>query len=75
MLCEIRDTLSLDQEGHATPLGIALYGSGHFYRADGAFSYNRTCNSWTIELLQAAGCNVAFTRYASSVMKQLYELP
>jgi uncharacterized protein (TIGR02117 family) len=72
----IETTITRDSSGQVTRLGNSLYGSGGFYAAEGAFSVNRSCNSWTAELLNRVGCMVkpGLIR-ASSLERQLLAHP
>lgn len=61
-------------ENNQTPksLSQSLYGTGHFYRSNGDFSLDYTCNSWTAEALKNAGCPLqGRIRRASTLIDRL----
>ena len=71
-LCEkIVTSLARNNDGKIIRLGDSLYGKGSFYKAKGNFSISHTCNSWTSEAIQSAGCSIEGSRRASILMKQL----
>lgn len=72
LMSYINDHLQRDDRGMTIPLGESLYGRGHFYASSGRTSLFHTCNSWTSEMLRAAGCDVPgnYLR-ASSLMRRL----
>jgi uncharacterized protein (TIGR02117 family) len=49
----------LDQDNRVIRLGRSQYGSGWFYRAEGAFSARNTCNTWVAKALAQAGYPVS----------------
>jgi len=61
-----------DPTGRAIALGPDRYGQGRFYLGRDAYFLLRTCNTWVVEALAAAGCGprplVAIT--ARSVIRQ-----
>lgn len=76
MLDFIRAAFARDDAGQLAPLGRGLYGLSLFYRANGTYSLERTCNTWTAEALQAAGVAIDPAEAATSggVMSQLQEI-
>ncbi|RMF56646.1 MAG: DUF2459 domain-containing protein, partial [Calditrichaeota bacterium] len=61
-------------EGHIIPLGVGLYGTNsRFYRANGTYWFNNTCNTWVAKALRAAGCPIT-PWYASTARNLFYQL-
>ena len=58
------------------PVGEGLYGDSRFFPATGRFHLFRTCNTWTLETLAAAGVPVdpSGVIRAPTVMRKLEEL-
>lgn len=57
-------------------LGTGLYGDSAFFTGQGRFHLRRTCNTWTLEILAAAGLDVQpeGTIRARGVMRQVRDL-
>lgn len=54
----IYSSLVLDQQNKPVQLESGLYGNSLFFAAKGNFSLLYTCNSWSAEALQTAGCPI-----------------
>ncbi|MCH8552236.1 MAG: DUF2459 domain-containing protein [Natronospirillum sp.] len=72
----IAASFELDEEGAVQPGGAGLYARSLFFTGEGRFHLRRTCNTWTLEMLQAAGLPVEPSGVirASGVMEQLESL-
>jgi uncharacterized protein (TIGR02117 family) len=66
-----------EESAKGTPTGPGLYGQSRFYPARGRFHIFRTCNTWVLEALEAAGLAVRprLTITAGGVMSQVEDLP
>lgn len=69
----IAASFELDEEGEVQPGGEGLYARSLFFTGEGRFHLRRTCNTWTLEMLETAGLPVEPSGVvrASSVMEQL----
>lgn len=47
-----------DEDGNVIPGGEGLYGESRFFEGEGRFHLRRTCNTWTMEMFEAAGLDV-----------------
>lgn len=58
MLNFINDTVQLDNKNKPIRIGQGLYGNGFFYKANGSFHMNNTCNTWIAKALAAGGIKI-----------------
>lgn len=70
------DSFGRDGDGEVVPGGAGLYGDSRFFEGEGRFHLRRTCNTWTLEMLAAAGLPVEPSGVirAGEVMTQLEPL-
>lgn len=66
----ISASFSRDATGSAVPLGTGRYGYSWFYASDETYSSCKTCNSWTANVLQKAGCPIKPTLTVDGLMAQ-----
>ncbi len=68
----VHNTYKTDAAGRTLPLGRGPYGTSQFYQARGSYHLFNTCNTWTAQALQAAGCPIKPSRAitAAHVMRQ-----
>ena len=62
----------MDSSGQTVRLGPGLYGESEFYRAHGKYYFPNTCNVWTAQALQAAGCPIT-PAYASTAQNLVFQ--
>lgn len=72
----IAESFAREGNGELEPGGPGLYGESLFFPGEGRFHLRRTCNTWTLEMLAAAGLPVEPSGVirASGVMSQLEDL-
>ncbi|TGG90743.1 DUF2459 domain-containing protein [Natronospirillum operosum] len=51
----IADSFARTEDGAVEPGGPGLYADSLFFTGEGRFHLRRTCNTWTVEVLAAAG--------------------
>lgn len=73
MILHISKSFTRDEAGQAIVLGSGLYGNSRFYASDEIYHLFKTCNTWTVDTLQAAGCPVGFSLTVNSLMSQARE--
>lgn len=55
LLAFVQAGFTRDADGEPTPVKRGLYGRSYFFKGEGSYSLDRTCNTWTAEALQAGG--------------------
>jgi len=72
----IARSFMLDQDSRVIRLGRSQYGSGWFYRAEGAFSVRNTCNTWVAKALAQAGYPISTSAVrAEELLAEVRALP
>lgn len=63
-------------DGGSVLIEPGRYANSYFYKSSLKYFFPRTCNTWTVKTLKAAGCPVspAFAQTAGSVMKQIRKI-
>lgn len=74
MIQRISMSFSRDWKGSVFSLGPGLYGFSQFYASREKYHLFMTCNAWTAEVLQAAGCPVSSTLTVDGLIFQLRRL-
>jgi uncharacterized protein (TIGR02117 family) len=76
LIRHISQTISRDNPNHRATAAPGLFAYSRFYRANGKFTFFRTCNTWVAEALEAAGIPVfpESVVTAGSLASQLAEL-
>ena len=55
LLAFVQAGFTRDADGEPTPVKRGLYERSYFFKGQGSYSLDRTCNTWTAEALQAGG--------------------
>lgn len=71
MIRFIEDSFKRDPAGHVLVLGTGLYGNSRFYASKVNYHLCRTCNIWTANALQAAGCPIGSPITVDGLMSQV----
>lgn len=70
MIRFIVDSFARDTAGHVIVLGAGLYGNSRFYASKQTYYLCKTCNIWTANALQAAGCPIGSPITVEGLMSQ-----
>ncbi|MFW2367741.1 MAG: DUF2459 domain-containing protein [Desulforhopalus sp.] len=71
MIHRISKSFSRDEAGSVVPLGPGNYGFSQFYASEETYHLCKTCNTWTTNILQAAGCPITSASTVNSLMSQV----
>lgn len=74
MITRISESFSRDENGSVVSMGPGHYGLSQFFSSEERYHLFMTCNSWTAEVLQAAGCPVTSTLTVDGLISQLRRL-
>lgn len=73
LIDNLTKTFKLNEKNELIKKTKGIYGYSYFFEANGYYFMTNTCNSWTAEMLDAAGIPIrtCFTLTADSVMSQV----
>ena len=71
MIHHISKSFSRDESGSVVPLGPGNYSFSQFYTSEETYHLCNTCNTWTANILQVAGCPITSASTVNGLMSQV----